>query len=140
MEGDVPPTWNAESHLGDRNSQGRDLLDYRGRLETNLNIATHSSLHAVRQRDPGATSMGFSDLQGSALFDLVLNSNDRSRAQAQGGGATSGNVKEKRFLCMFCNKGFSCPQTVEVHQRIHTGEKPYSCTQCHMRFAQSGSL
>ncbi|CDQ72837.1 unnamed protein product [Oncorhynchus mykiss] len=69
----------------------------------------------------------------------VLNSNDQ-RAKAWGGGATSGNSKEKRFLCMFCNKGFSSPQKVEVHQRVHTGEKPYSCTQCHMRFAQSGSL
>uniref|UniRef100_A0A8C8FE93 C2H2-type domain-containing protein n=1 Tax=Oncorhynchus tshawytscha TaxID=74940 RepID=A0A8C8FE93_ONCTS len=41
---------------------------------------------------------------------------------------------------MFCNKGFSCPQKVEIHQRVHTGEKPFSCTQCHMRFAQAGNL
>ncbi|XP_045071973.1 zinc finger protein 184-like [Coregonus clupeaformis] len=120
VEGDVPPTWNADSHLGDRHSQGRDFLDYRESLVT--------------------TSMGPSDSHGSVLFDQVLNSNDRARAQAQGGGATSGTSKEKRFLCMFCNKGFSCAQKVEIHQRVHTGEKPYSCPQCHMRFAQSGSL
>uniref|UniRef100_A0A4W5JXW2 C2H2-type domain-containing protein n=1 Tax=Hucho hucho TaxID=62062 RepID=A0A4W5JXW2_9TELE len=84
--------------------------------------------------------MAPSDLQGRVLFDQVLNSNDRARVQTQGRGATSGNRKEKRFLCMFCNKGFSCTQKVEIHQRVHTGVKPFSCTQCQMRFAQIGDL
>ncbi|NP_001167191.1 Zinc finger protein Xfin [Salmo salar] len=84
--------------------------------------------------------MGPSDSHGRVLFNQVLNSNDRTRAQAQGGGATSGNSKEKRFLCMFCNKGFSCTQKVEIHQRVHTGVKSFSCTQCHMHFAQAGDL
>ncbi|XP_020342891.2 gastrula zinc finger protein 5-1-like isoform X4 [Oncorhynchus kisutch] len=125
VEGDVPPTWNADSHLGDGHSQGRDFLDSR----------------VFRDRNPVSTSsMGPSDSHGHVIFDQVLNSNDRARAQAQGGGATSGNSKEKRFLCMFCSKGFSCSQKVEIHQRVHTGEKPFSCTQCHMRFAEAGNL
>ncbi|XP_029621687.1 gastrula zinc finger protein XlCGF49.1-like [Salmo trutta] len=72
-------------------------------------------------------------------FRSVLNSKDQ-RAKARGGGATSGDSKEKWFFCMFCNKGFSCPQKVEVHQRVHTGVKSFSCTQCHMHFAQTGDL
>uniref|UniRef100_A0A8K9UFG7 C2H2-type domain-containing protein n=1 Tax=Oncorhynchus mykiss TaxID=8022 RepID=A0A8K9UFG7_ONCMY len=140
VEGDVPPTWNADGHLGDGQSQGRDFLDYRERLEANPNVAIQSPLHSLRDRDPVSTSMEPSDSQGRVLFDQVLNSNDRARAQSQGGGATSGNGKEKRFLCMFCNKGFSCLQKVEMHQRVHTGVKPYSCTQCHMRFAQARDL
>uniref|UniRef100_A0A674ALM1 C2H2-type domain-containing protein n=1 Tax=Salmo trutta TaxID=8032 RepID=A0A674ALM1_SALTR len=143
VEDDTPLTWNADkTHLGEGHSQGNtsDFLDYSESLATNLNVVTHSSLHAFGDHDPVSTSMGPSDSHGRVLFDQVLNSNDRARAQAQGGGATSGNSKEKRFLCMFCNKGFSCPQNVAIHQRIHTGEKPFSCTQCHMRFAQAGNL
>ncbi|XP_052341239.1 zinc finger protein 235-like isoform X14 [Oncorhynchus keta] len=140
VEGDASPTRNAESHLGDGHSQGRDFLDYRESLETNPTVVTHSPIHKFRDRDPVSTSMGPSDSPSHVLFDPVLNSNDRTRAQAQGGGATSGNVKEKRFHCMFCNKGFSSPQKVEIHQRVHTGVKPFSCTQCQMRFAQARDL
>ncbi|XP_023835456.2 uncharacterized protein [Salvelinus sp. IW2-2015] len=143
VEGDAPLTWNAdETQLRGGHSQGNasDFLDYRESLETNLNVVTHSPLHSLRDRDPVSISMGPSDSHGCVLFDQVLNSNDRTRAQAQGGGATSGNSKVKRFLCMFCNKGFSCLQKVEIHQRVHTGVKPYSCTQCDMRFAEAGSL
>ncbi|XP_045573533.1 zinc finger and BTB domain-containing protein 18-like [Salmo salar] len=140
VEGDIPPTWNADSHLGDGHSQGRDFLDYRESIETNLNVTTHSPLHSFRDCDLLSTSMGPSDSHRSILFDQELKSNDRARVQAQGGGATSGNSKEKRFLCMFCNKGFSCPQKVEIHQRVHTGEKPFSCTMCHMRFTEAGNL
>uniref|UniRef100_A0A4W5RWB0 C2H2-type domain-containing protein n=1 Tax=Hucho hucho TaxID=62062 RepID=A0A4W5RWB0_9TELE len=141
VEGDAPLTWNVdETHLGEQYSQGRYFLDYRESLETNPNDVTHSPLEAVRNRNPVSTSMRPSDSHSGVLFDQVLNSNDRARAQAQGGGATSGNSKEKRFLCMFCNKGFSCPQKAEIHNRVHTGVKSFSCTQCHMRFSQSGNL
>ncbi|KAM9399185.1 uncharacterized protein ACWYII_031503 isoform 1-T1 [Salvelinus alpinus] len=140
MEGDVPLTLNAgKTHLGLGHSQGRDVLDYRESLETNPNVATHSPLHILRDRDRVSTSMGTSDSHGHVLFYQVLNSKEQS-AQAQGGGATSGNSKEKRFICMSCNKGFSCLQNVKTHQRVHTGVKPFSCTQCHMRFSHSYSL
>ncbi|XP_014064728.2 oocyte zinc finger protein XlCOF7.1-like [Salmo salar] len=139
VEGDAPPTWNADSHLGDRHSQGRDLLDYSGSLGTNLNVATHSPLHGFRDRDPVSTTTGPSDSHGNILLNQVLNSKDQ-KAKAQAGGTTPDNSNEKRFLCMFCNKGFSCLQKLEIHQRVHTGVKPFSCTQCHMRFSHSSSL
>uniref|UniRef100_A0A8L0DSW6 C2H2-type domain-containing protein n=2 Tax=Oncorhynchus mykiss TaxID=8022 RepID=A0A8L0DSW6_ONCMY len=140
VKGEAPLTWNVdETHLGDGHSQGRDFLDYREILETNPNIATHSPLHAFRERDPVSISMGPFDSQSRDLFEQVLNSNDQ-RAKVLGGGAKSGDSKEKQFLCMFCNEGFNCPQKVEIHQRVHIGVKPFSCTQCHMHFAEAGNL
>ena len=141
VEDDTPLTWNAnETHIGHSQGNTSDYLDYRESLETNPNVATHSPLHSLRDRDTVSTLIGPSDSHCHILFDQVSNSNDRTRAQTQGGGNTSGNSKEKRFLCMFCNKGFSCPQKVEIHQRVHTGEKPFSCTQCHKCFAQACDL
>ncbi|XP_038856180.1 zinc finger protein 271-like [Salvelinus namaycush] len=140
VEGKAPLTWNVDdTHLEEGHSQGRDFLDYRDSLEKNLNVATHSPLYTLKDRDPLSTSIGPSNSHSCVLFDQLLNSKDQ-RANAQGGGATSGDSKEKRFLCMFCNKGFSCSQKVEVHQRVHTGVKPFNCTKCHMHFAQASSL
>uniref|UniRef100_A0A4W5NDF4 C2H2-type domain-containing protein n=1 Tax=Hucho hucho TaxID=62062 RepID=A0A4W5NDF4_9TELE len=122
-EGDPPLTWNADdTHLGEGQSQGNtsDFLDYRESLEPNPNIATHSPLHALRNSDLESMSMAPSNSHGCVLFDQVLNSKD-VRAKTRGG-------------------GFSCPQKVEIHKRVHTGEKLFSCTQCHMRFTQAGTL
>nr|XP_046182102.1 zinc finger protein 37-like isoform X1 [Oncorhynchus gorbuscha] len=139
VEGDAPLKWNVDkTHLGGH-SQGRYFLNYRESLETNPNVTTHSPLHTVRDHESVSMPMGPSKSQDHVLFDQVLNSKGQ-KAKARGRGATSGKSKEKRFLCMFCNKGFSCPQKVEIHQRVHTGEKPFGCTQCHMRFAEAGNL
>uniref|UniRef100_A0A8C9SDV6 C2H2-type domain-containing protein n=1 Tax=Scleropages formosus TaxID=113540 RepID=A0A8C9SDV6_SCLFO len=49
-------------------------------------------------------------------------------------------VKEKRFICTYCGKSFSCPNHLKTHRRIHTGEKPFSCNQCGKRFSDSSNV
>lgn len=51
--------------------------------------------------------------------------------------------REASMQCDVCSKVFSGPKRrflMERHVRTHTGEKPYCCPHCHLRFNQSGNL
>ncbi|XP_055361956.1 zinc finger and BTB domain-containing protein 24 isoform X2 [Betta splendens] len=47
---------------------------------------------------------------------------------------------EKPFRCPDCGKGFTQKHTLLVHQRIHTGEKPFVCTVCSKALCTKHSL
>ncbi|NWW27246.1 ZSCA2 protein, partial [Falcunculus frontatus] len=41
---------------------------------------------------------------------------------------------ERPFRCPDCRKGFKYNSTLVTHRRIHTGERPYKCPQCGKSF------
>ena len=53
---------------------------------------------------------------------------------------TQGQGTKLRYACTSCGKRFTRPSHVEIHQRVHTGHRPYQCKICDYTCAQQGNL
>ncbi|XP_061776685.1 zinc finger protein 165-like isoform X1 [Nerophis ophidion] len=146
MYSSFAPLEEGEVHLMDQENMSylstNTLMD--GQPSTNVNAAwsepaeSHVTFaHFDHDGSSDACGLRMVSVSGSAPPDR---SDTKFEYQAGDVSDAFGGGKGRRFVCHFCNKTFATSQNLDVHMRIHTGERPFSCQQCGKRFTQSAHL
>lgn len=116
---------------------------------------SYPQFHQSESMDGDAFGLKLISISGSASTDCQLSSSRSSALEYENGGnmmnfglyrdqagpsqLPPGSLR-KRFVCSICSKTYANSQNLEVHTRIHTGERPFSCDQCGKKFTQSAHL
>nr|XP_046263948.1 zinc finger protein 181-like [Scatophagus argus] len=158
----VPPGANRQTaYFGNGALMESQSPTNRAELDLSLTWTKHSKSHMTfaqfhqnENTDCDAFGIKLISVSGSASTDSQLSESSSSAFEydnvdamnfalyrdQSGHPQLSGGARGKRFMCSICSKTYATSQNLDVHMRIHTGERPFSCDQCGKKFTQSAHL
>src|SRR5277367_1632046 len=71
--------------------------------------------------------------------DEIVKDEDEENERSTGEGRPS-KKRERKYACDTCGKWFLLPSHLKIHDRSHTGDKPFECRECGKRFSQKSDL
>ncbi|KAM6989828.1 uncharacterized protein LKV04_009421 [Tautogolabrus adspersus] len=138
-----------ESHSPTNRAELDLSLTWTKQSKSHMNFAP---FHQNENVDGDAFGLKLVSVSGSTSTDCQLSEGSNSAFEYEDAdmmnyalyreqsGQTGAEPRGKRFICSICNGTYATAQNLEVHKRIHTGERPFSCDQCGKKFTQSAHL
>ncbi|CAG9540829.1 unnamed protein product [Cercopithifilaria johnstoni] len=103
------------------------------RFARQVNFNIHMKLHASGRRY-------FCSLCGKWFRTQSLMSEHQQKCFALMNGLSVPTDRPLRYRCYYCDKMFHHRRDKNIHERTHTGERPYTCGYCSKGFTQSQAL